>query len=248
MVYQRQTRSPLERVTLDPVAVPATLKAAYAAQRDTLNADPARWGGWKLGGSNHASRAAFGVNSLYYGALDTSEILAQPQTAPGFPLCEMKGEVEIALRITETGYDGWCVALEMPACPLDNLLALGVPVSVRALVADRCAAGALLLGPVQDGPLPDLSPDLSRARFTLSADGVTLSEAGLDALIAPPDTLLADFRALAATHGIRPRPGDWVATGGITACCAFAPGSQVQVRLDQTLMLDFSASFGPAHG
>ena len=238
--YQRQTRSPLERVTLDPAAVPATLKAAYAAQRDTLSADPGRWGGWKLGGSNPASRAAFGVTSLYYGALDLSEILRQPETAPGFPLCEMKGEVEIALRITDTGYDAWCVALEMPACPLDNLMALGV----RALVADRCAAGALLLGPVQDGPLPDLT----QARFTLSADAVTLSEAGLDALIAPPDTLLADFRALAATHGIRPRPGDWVATGGITACCAFAPGSQVQVRLDQTLMLDFSASFGPAHG
>lgn len=240
MVYQRQTRSPLERVTLDPAAVPATLDAAYAAQRDTLNTGPARWGGWKLGGSNHASRAAFGVNSLYYGALEGTEILHQPQTAPGFALCEMKGEVEIALRLTAGGYDGWCVALEMPACPLDNLLALGV----RALVADRCAAGALLLGPVQDGPLPDLT----HRRFSLQADGVTLSEAGPDALIAAPDTLLAEFRALAATHAITPRPGDWVATGGITACCAFAPGSQVQVRLDQTLLLDFQASFGPAHG
>jgi 2-keto-4-pentenoate hydratase len=238
--YQRTARSPLERFALDPSAVPTTLDAAYAAQRDMLGRDPARWTGWKLGGTNHASRAAFGVNRLYYGALDQSEILHEPQTAPGFALCEMKGEVEIALRLTATGYDAWCVALEMPACPLDNLMQLGV----RALVADRCAAGALLLGPVQDGPLPDLS----QTRFTLNADGVTLSDAGLDALIAAPAALLAAFRALAAGHGITPRKGDWVATGGITACCAFVPGSQVQVRLDQSLILDFTVSFGPAHG
>jgi len=40
------------------------------------------------------------------------------------------------------------VALEMPSSPITDML------GVRALVADRCAAGALLLGPPQTGALP----------------------------------------------------------------------------------------------
>lgn len=240
--YRRQERSPLQRITLAPEALPATLDAAYAAMRSDLASEPGRWGGWKLGGSNHASRAAFGVSQPYFGALDRKEILHQPDHAPGFALCEMKGEVEIALRIAPDGrgYDAWCVALEMPACPINNLMDLGV----RALVADRCAAGALLLGPIQSPPLSDLAT----ARFALLADGVELSAADITALIAPPEVLLVEFLALLARHGIPPRSGDWVATGGITACCTFTSGARVQVQMDGSDVLNFVASFEAADG
>ena len=238
--YRRQTRSPLDSLTLTAADLADDLDAAYDAMALHLAAEPARWGGWKLGGTNHASRAAFGVTAGYFGALDRSEILDQPAQAPGFALCEMKGEVEIALRLDASGqsYDAWCVALEMPACPISNLLEMGV----RALVADRCGAGALVLGPAQSGALPDLTA----ARFSLRADGVDLSVAGLEALVDTPQALLAEFLDLARSHGIAQQPGDWIATGGITACRGFAPGARVQVLRDDVVELDFIASGAPA--
>ena len=57
----------------------------------------------------------------------------------------------------------------------------------------------------------------------------------------PPAQLLSEFLTLALAHGISPRPGDWVATGGITACCPFAPGARVQVLLEDEVQLDFIA-------
>lgn len=152
----------------------------------------------------------------------------------------MKGEVEIALRLDASGqgYDAWCVALEMPACPISNLLEIGV----RALVADRCGAGALLLGPAQAGALPDLTA----SHFTLRADGVDLSVADLGALVDSPQALLAEFLGLARSYGIAPQPGTWISTGGITACRPFAPGARVQVLLDDAVELDFIASGAPA--
>ena len=238
--YLRQSRSPLAPVTLSEADLARDLAAAYDAMAVHLAAAPDHWGGWKLGGTNHASRAAFGVTAGYFGALDRGEILDQPTYAPGFALCEMKGEVEIALRLDSAGqgYDAWCVALEMPACPISNLLEMGV----RALVADRCGAGALVLGPVQAGALPDLAA----SRFTLRADGIDLSVADLGALVAPPQALLTEFLQLARSHGITPCPGDWIATGGITACRPFAPGARVQVLLDDVVQLDLIASGAPA--
>jgi 2-keto-4-pentenoate hydratase len=226
-IYVRAVRSPVGARRLSAAEKPATLEQAYAAVAALTRSDPDRWGGWKLGGSNHASRAAFGVDRLYYGALDRSEILMGPVRAPGFALHELKGEVEIALRISAdgAGHDAWCIALEMPSSPLQGLPGLGV----AALVADRCAAGALLLGPIRQGRLPDLTT----AHLAQSVNGAVLSEARPeDSLTATPEALLAEFIALARSHDAPVRPGHWVATGGITACLAYAPGDRVEVTLD----------------
>jgi 2-keto-4-pentenoate hydratase len=238
--YLRRDRSPLGARRLAPGELPVSLDAAYAGMAALTAAEPGRWGGWKLGGSNHASRAAFGVDRLYYGAIDCTEILDRPVRAPGFPLAELKGEVEIALRIAPggVGYDAWCIALEMPSSPL-----LGLPgIGVAALVADRCAAGALLLGPVREGPLPDLSA----ARFAQEIDGTLQGESGIDALVAPPADLLADFRALAADHGAPVAAGHWVATGGITPCLPYRPGARVRIFHDGAAVIDTVIDTGPA--
>jgi 2-keto-4-pentenoate hydratase len=207
--------------------LPPSLGAAYAA----LAREPGPWGGWKMGGSNHTSRAAFGVTVPYYGALAADEILAEPRVAPGRPLPEVKGEVEVALRIdaSGTGHDAWAVALEMPASAVQDLAALGVV----ALVADRCAAGVLVLGPVQAGPLP--GPD---ARFGQHVNGVPRAEAGYEALTDPPAALLAQFLAMARGHGAPVAPGHWVATGGITPCLAYAMGDRVAVTLDGQAVIE----------
>ncbi|NPD21282.1 hypothetical protein [Alterinioella nitratireducens] len=237
LLYARQALHPTGSVHLTPEAVPETLDEAYALSRTSLGG--AEVAGWKLGGTNHTSKAAFGVKELYYGPLQPSEILHRPAIAPGFALAELKGEVEIALRIGPdgSGYDAWCVALELPSSPIANLVEAGV----RALVADRCAAGALILGPVQEGALPDT---LSCERFYMAVDGHDLARAGYEALVADPAQLLADFLALAVRHGDDPRHGQWVATGGITPCRDFAAEGRVTVRMGDTEMIDFRAATG----
>lgn len=234
MAYLRRERSPLTAVTVSPDDAPASLDAAYAAIAAQTGRTPDVWRAWKLGGSNHASRAAFGVDRLYYGAIHEDEILTTPDRAPGFDLIGLQGEVEIALRLGADGAtpDAWCVALEMPASPVTNLPGAGVAV----LVADRCAAGALLLGPAQ--PMDTLST-MASATFSLQADGETIATGSWQDLVAPPSACLADFIELAAGHGIAPRPGDWVATGGITPCKPLPEGARVAVLANDSIALDF---------
>lgn len=236
--YLRTERTPLKPVTLAPGQVPATLSAAYQTVNRQVRQDPQRWRGWKLGGTNHGSRRAFNVTTPYYGALEAGEIMAQPPAAPGFALHEWKGEVEYALRIAADGqgYDAWCAALEMPSSPIENLLECGV----NALVADRCAAGALVLGAVHPGPLPTLEGRVLR----LEQDGTCLDAATAGNLTGHPARILADFIALARSHGVAPKPGDWVATGGVTACCPLRQGGQVTVRLDDRVELEFTLTSG----
>lgn len=230
--FLRYGPAPKESFSLQAKQVAQTLDAAYLSLADAQNAEPARWKGWKLGGTNHASRRAFGVEQCYYGAIEDREILAQPAIAPGFALAELKGEVEVALRLDATlrGFDAWCVALEMPSSPILNLVELGV----IALVSDRCAAGALVLGPTMPMPMPDLT----KMRFAQRVNGILCAEADMSALVAGPDVLLADFMDLAQAHAAPVQPGHWVATGGITPCLSYVEGDRVQILMDEAVVLD----------
>lgn len=224
-LYLRRDRPPPAMVRLSPERLPADLDETYRAMAQMTAEEPARWGAWKLGGTNAGSRAAFKVDRLYYGAIAADEILDQPVAAPGVGLAELKGEAEIALRIAADGqgWDAWAVALEMPASPIEDLVRLGV----RALVADRCAAGALILGPVQQGPLPD-----SRSYLTQTVGGHEQARGRINDLTAPPAELFDEFLALARGHGAPLAPGQWVATGGVTPCICYAEGDRVVVSLD----------------
>jgi 2-keto-4-pentenoate hydratase len=234
-VYLRPGRGGTTPLVFTKADLPATLDAAYAALAAVQAKNPGHWGGWKLGGSNHASRAAFGVDRPYYGALAQDEILMQPSVAPGRPLAELKGEVEVALRLDPScaGHDAWCVALEMPASALVDLVGLGVV----ALVADRCAAGVLVLGPVQYGPLPG-----PQARFGQRINGVARGEFGQETLVDTPTAILTGFLAMARGHGAALAPGQWVATGGIGPCLGYMPGDRVEVTLDGRTVIDIVVS------
>lgn len=231
--YFRTELRPTERFSISETQKVTDLDAAYAGLKAVSDQQGHSWSGWKLGGTNHATVKAFSVSELYFGPLHNSEILEQPNAAPLADLCQVQGEVEISLRINAdgTGYDAWCVSLEMPASAIENLPGAGV----EALIADRCGAGALLLGPIHDGTLPDLST----AKFAIVQDGETLSESGLESLVAAPDVILGQFLALAKKLGYAVSPGDWVATGGITACCPFTLGSEVAIQRDGSDELRF---------
>lgn len=229
--YFRLEKSPPQPLPLNPRALPDGLEGAYrySALRTTANRE--LWGGWKLGGTNRASRQAFGVEHLYYGAIRKDEILQNARYGPGFHLCELQGEVELALRIAGDGetFDAWAVALEMPAAGITGLPQAGV----AALVSDRCAAGALLLGPTQTGPLPEGASQVAQR-----IDGQKCAETSVSSLCAAPQEIFHDFITLARKHGAPIAPGHWVATGGITPCLSYDIGQQVVVTLDDVVVID----------
>lgn len=244
--YLRRDRSPLTRFDLGPEGCFTSLAAAYDALGEMARARPDRWAGWKLGGTNHASRAAFGVSEGYFGPIDREEVLVAsagtpaeiPAAAPGFALAELKGEVEVALRLGPDGEtaDAWAVALEMPSSPIRNLPEAGV----AALVADRCAAGALVLGPPRTGPVPDLAA----ARFVQELNGQEAATGGMADLVASPAALLAEFVTLARRHAMPLAPGQWVATGGITPCIAYAANDRLRILVDGQAELDLIIGTG----
>lgn len=233
--YLRPGAAPRPQARVARRDLPGGLEEAYLALAARM--DPARVAAWKLGGTNAGSRAAFGVTRSYYGAVLDDEVAAPGAPLP--PLNELKGEVEVALRLGPgaQGWDAWCVALEMPSAGLADVGGLGVV----ALVADRCAAGALVLGPAWTGPLPGPGVRLGQA----VSDGRT-AEGLVGDLLAPPDGCLAEFLALARSHGVALRAGQWVATGGVTACIPYALGDRVAVTLDGRAELEVPIDAGPA--
>lgn len=254
--YVRTRISPglADRFHATPEIIAADLDEAY---RRLLCAtkDDARFGAaWKLGGTTRTTRAAFRVDKAYFGCLHESEVVYEPTSVSVAHLCELKGEVEIALRLSAamadrtvadlrvlktagpaTGdplVDAWCVALEMPASAIVNLPEAGV----AALIADRCAAGCLALGRPR---ALDEDGWSGRASVVLEQDGVVLARGDIGSLVASPHECVADFCAEALAHGFRPRPGQWIATGGLTPCVGLQPGRRVAVRHDGHIALDF---------
>ncbi|MDB2578160.1 hypothetical protein N9Y00_03785 [Tateyamaria sp.] len=236
----RTEKRPMESFVLSEKDAPYSLEEAYNSIAAELKRVGWPIGGWKVGGSNHATCATFDVQTPYYGALLTEEIMSATKAAPcpGYPMVEWKGEVEFALRISADGrgYDGWCLALEMPSSPLGNLPGVGV----AALVADRCGAGALLLGKIHDGKLPELEGK----KLVLEADGVQLDEADSSALTAAPEEILAEVLDLLRQHGHTPEAGQWVATGGVTGCHQLSRAGQLRVTFDGIDMLNAVLSDG----
>ena len=221
---------------------PASLDAAYAALAKALASEPPP-AGWKLGGTNWASRAAFGMDRLWFGPLAAHEVLSTPTRAPGLPLAELKGEAEIALRIAPEGaatpWDAWRVALETPSSLVPDMAAAGV----ATLVADRCSAGSLLLGPPEPaGALVALENGAAGSRFAIEIDGREAAVGALSDLTDAPSACLAAFLAEARSRGFHPRPGDWVATGGITPCIDLPEGARARVLLGDEPRLDIRVS------
>lgn len=238
--YVRKEKRPVEALTITLENAPISLEDAYADVARALTTSGWAIGGWKIGGSNHITSDVFGVDVPYYGALLNEEILltSEGRPCPGFPLMEWKGEVEFALRLAADGqgYDAWCIALEMPSSPLTNLPAAGV----AALVADRCGAGALLLGTVQEGMLPDLEG----RSLCLVVDGKEIDCADVGALTAHPADILTQTVDLMNAQGSSPEPGQWFATGGVTLCHSLPPKGHVIATLSGTSMLNVTLSDG----
>ena len=230
--YVRREVAPMRPIRLAPDQLWESLEEAYAAVRETSPAERGFGAAWKLGGTTAATRDTFRVDEAYFGPLHGSQVVSLPGSVPGTPLCELKAEVEVAVRIGPGGeeLDAWCVAVEMPASPIEDLVERGV----TALVADRCAAGCLVLGAPR--PLGELPGD---AAIVLRVDGSPRSEGALHTLLGTPLEHARHFLTLARSHGFAPAAGQWIATGGLTPCAPLARGARVEVSWDGAVAMAF---------
>ncbi|WP_298982872.1 hypothetical protein [uncultured Roseibium sp.] len=251
--YVRRELSPVEGVHLTQESLPADLASAYASMRKVIENEDDFGAAWKLGGTTAATQKIFNVHKLYFGVLHQKELAVQPDVAPSFPTYELKGEAEIALRLApsvdalldqgadavrsaplEALFDGWCVALELPSSPVVNLVEMGVV----ALVADRCAAGYLALGPCRD--LAEMTSwDSTQIRVEQNSQQIT--EGSASNLLSSADDCARSFLLEALEQGFRPRAGQWVSTGGATPCVPFEQGARIDVYYGQSQELSFTA-------
>jgi 2-keto-4-pentenoate hydratase len=199
------------------------LDDAYSVMSSAIQNSNQAVGAWKLGGTNQKTQNTFKVSEPYFGALFCDEVIFITEKKGSIPLLpSLKGEAEIALRISEFGaqkhnsgsddasliFDAWSVAIEFPYSVFSDIPDSGI----EALVADRCAAGALVLGPVNVGLPPE--------EFSISIEIVGAAKScgnQEDLLMSPVDAAL-DFRKRAFCGEFDLEAGQWVSTGGITAC------------------------------
>lgn len=246
-LYARQGVTPTQSFVLDRGACPESLTAGYAGLQTVLSGQTGYGSAWKLGGTTATTRAVFGVDCPYFGVLHDSEVLVTPKVGPHLPLIELKAEAEMCLRLgpavdmlAQTGwkalddiapsalFDAWCWGLEFPSSPIDNLVDCGA----AALVADRCAAGALVLGPLQHstGHWPNDT-------LVIRQDGEDMATGNLGSLLDAPEVSLHMFLQEAVHHRFHPRSGQWVASGGLTPCVPLREGAQVQLIAGHSVVL-----------
>lgn len=254
-LYSRKVVTPVSGFSVSPEEIPATVGDAYAAVLEQTLGQGFSAAGWKLGGTTLTTRRAFAVQKPYFGVLHQTEILTAPLVAPGLPLVELKGEAEVALRLSqdcgriitqgegavrsaaaEQLFDAWCWSLEMPSSPILNLMELGI----RALLADRCAAGALILG----APSVFDPQGWGGRKLTLLQDGEAISEGSVEALIETPQDSARQFLLEAQGEGYSPAAGQWIATGGLTPCVPMKERARIALLADGDPVLTFVVGRG----
>ena len=189
--------------------------------------------GWKLGGTNAHTRGVFSVARAYFGPLKASEIVegdggeialsrliapkVEPEICTAFNIDldpQIHGGDMAALR---AALDHVALGLEIP----DTILASPPEAGVWSLVADRCAAGALVLG--ERLPASALEELQGLPVVMISADGSRSMGHG-DWMIG--GVLAGVCETLESLRGIVDRipAGTPFATGGLARATAFSAG------------------------
>ncbi len=213
------------------------LSPAYGAVRNVVSSSGKRIAAWKLGGTTHSTQALFNVDQLYFGPLYSQELYGHGDRVD-LTLAESKVEIELAARISPScdGADAWCLCAELPSSPIADMPSAGA----SALVSDRCAAGALVLGPQTN---TSYANGLASAdALELRVNGTPMATGGLSALTALPHAIVRDFLQLAPTHGFYPQPGQWIATGGLTPCVEVPRDAHIDVLANNKQALSFGLS------
>ena len=208
------------------------LPGAYSGVLNLTTASPQQIGAWKLGGTTPLTQKIFNVTELYFGPIYNAEKFEAGATLT-LPLTECKVELEIACRIQGDDIDAWTICAEMPSSGIRDLPGRGV----TSLVADRCAAGALILGTPQ--PIETIA-NAPASGISLTSNGQTLTTGGTDGLTDTPLNIARRFLTIARAHGFAPQSGQWIATGGMTPCVEVPRQGQYAINGGPSFTLDLS--------
>lgn len=225
------------------------LEDAYCAMARVINSDKSYGAAWKLGGTTFVTQNIFNVSSAYFGALHKSEVFVNPTEKIHTSLCEYKGEAEIALKLSDSViisedtidqysdeelFDKVALSIEMPASTISNMAKKGV----ATLVADRCAAGALIIGQEKSYSL-DMMKDFSK-EISILQDNKKIAHGSVNNLVRSPEYCVREFLHIALRYGFSPTSGSWIATGGITQCIPLEFHKKIQLLCNNNIYLEFS--------
>jgi len=232
-----QLRGERSRTVFADLGLSLNEHLAYEIARENIGTDNRCVVAWKLGGTTAFTRALFQVDNVYMGPLlegELSTVSTSVLQLPDLPV--LAGEAEIALRLRDAGanmpyavkldpidaFDAWAVGVEFPYSVFSDLPDAGI----GALLADRCAAGSLVLGNEYEGIPP--------GEFCISIilDNGRIAEGNQDALLMSPVEAALEFRHIALEAGFELKPGQWVTTGGVTKCLPLDGIHSLTLKLD----------------
>ena len=230
---------------------PESLEQAYSIQKlNRLNEHDIA--AWKLGGTTEATRKLFKTGSVYYGGLNLPRVFS-PKKGLSLPknIKAPAGEAEVCFRLSEKIRN--LSNLDVDTLPISDFVASVAPSielpwspfplpdsGLKVLVADHCAAGALVIGEEQTLSMLDIN---SGAVTIKCSKAQLLAEGDMANVIGGPVTALRDFLKLAQQHKLELQPGQWVATGGCTPCVALPFNELITVTFGGGLG-SFSFSLG----
>ncbi|MDM7984932.1 MAG: hypothetical protein QUV02_10805 [Maricaulis sp.] len=236
----RQARA--SRLKLPPGAITGLeMEQAYSLGLKAFTRE--KPGAIKLGGTNKRTRALFNVSRPYFGSLFASEVFESgAKLLPGnFVSPSVEPEIVVAfnrpLRATskprDTGVllaslDWVAIGLEVP----DTVLTDPPTDGVAALLADRCAAGALVVGERQNAAVLD---ELERAPAKLEFNAETVSQREPECdLIGGVLGAVRDALSVLGEYECSVPAGVIIATGGLAPAIPLRECTCVTARLGES--------------
>ena len=195
---------------------------------------------WKIGGANPWSREVFHNSESFFGAIHPGELFLEKPVVPLNGLNAPLAEPEIMLELAHAQGDDctskfsrMAIGFEIPASVLpDELKSV-----LNAQIVDRAGAGALWIAGITDFDRAILQQDFTSRAWL---NGTETAPGGSTSLFGGPLGAAAEFLQLAARYDAPLRPGQWIATGGLSPAVPVSAGDSARV---QALNWDVSLTF-----
>lgn len=234
----RRTTDPKFLSSLKPIVI--SKEEGYLIQKNVTKQLGWTVGGWKLGGTNEATRNLFKCNKAYFGPIKEGNIFFAGQLTRDDNLVArgLIGEPELAFRLRRDFsnkdsisspadalkyFDAFAPAFE---CPVMGSAQIEYR-NLGELVADLCGSGFLVLGKPQ--LIGRLSESMDYDVIVRQGDKI-ISKGNSSYIIGSPVNALFEFLHLSQISGFETRPGQWIATGGCAPCASICANSWVSVE------------------
>lgn len=218
------------------------ISTAYKISKSICSSTNEKIKAWKMGGTTSLTRKIFNVDNVYMGPLFESEVFFSNSNSKLPDFVPLRGEVELALRISKPNstrmvsdgtcvnysFDAWALAVEFPFSIFSDVNSSGI----GSLLADRCSAGALVIGPIHIGCPP------KEFSVSISEDSTQLSKGDHNSLLMSPAEAATQSLKIAHDNLFEISSGQWVSTGGVTECVAISREKIISVSLNN--IVEFS--------